>query len=297
MAAFNGEKWIAEQIDSILEQVGVDLDLVISDDASTDGTLGKLQKYLNDPRVALLANSVPSGSAGQNFLSLIRRYSAEGYDFVAFSDQDDIWNRDKLVRGCQSLQAMTSAGYSSSVTAFWPNGAEKVLHQIDKPTSADFLFEGAGQGCTFVMSIDLFERVRRFFLQNQDHTANLHFHDWAIYALSRAWGLPWVFDTRPSLRYRQHDRNDTGARTSASGIRKRFTLIRSGWYSVQLNAIVELCRLAAPTNPIVGRWLTLIKERRGPLRSLRMAWFCLRSGRRRRSDNAALIGSVVAGWI
>jgi rhamnosyltransferase len=297
MAAFNGANWIEEQTDSILSQVRVDVDLIISDDASTDGTLARLHKYVGEPRVRVVANPKSSGSAGQNFLSLIRRFSAERYDFVAFSDQDDVWHEEKLSRGCASLTTTTSAGYSSSVTAFWPNGAEEVLHQVNRPTKTDYLFEGAGQGCTFVLPIDFYARIRTFFLENQEPTANLHFHDWAIYALSRAWGLPWVFDTRPSLRYRQHEQNDTGARTTAKGLRRRLTLIKSGWYADQLNMIMTLCRLAAPANPIIEKWLSLLKRRRGPLRNLQIAWFCLRAGRRRRIDNTVLIASALLGWI
>lgn len=297
LAAFNGSSWIAEQVDSILNQTGVDLSLIISDDGSTDTTLTELLRFEHDPRVRVITRTSPTGSAAQNFLWLIRNTPADEYAYVALADQDDIWDREKLARGCSALTRQGAAGYSCAVTAFWNYGKETTLRQANVLTRSDFLFEGAGQGCTFVLAASFYRRLRMFLLQEATHTQSLHFHDWAIYALSRSWGLLWTFDPAPMLRYRQHTHNDTGARASIAGLIKRLRLIQRGWYSQQLLTIVEMCKIAAPANLIIAEWSQLLGQPRGLKRTFRIVRFCFKGGRRRILDNTMLLGAAIAGWI
>lgn len=297
LAAFNGAPWIREQIDSILAQENVDLALAIRDDGSTDLTLRELDGFAANRRVSIVPHPAPTGSAAGNFLALIRENPAAGMDFVAFADQDDLWDRDKLCRACSRIRAQRTAGYSSATVAAWENGTHKILGLAGAPTSSDYLFEGAGQGCTFVLTSDLYERVRRLFMQHNDLTRSLHYHDWAVYALARAWGLRWSFDPQPSMRYRQHTGNDTGARGTVGGVRKRFGLIRRGWYRRQLVAIAELCFAAAPANATVAAWRGILLQPETWRRKLRIASFCWRGGRRRLRDNAMVILAALAGWI
>lgn len=297
LAAYNGSKWIVEQIESILGQVGVDVDLRISDDGSTDGTRAQIERYANDPRVRILSPASPSRSAAQNFLWLIRNTSAEDYAFVALSDQDDIWHEKKLFRGCAALNDRSAAGYSCAVTAFWADGREATLRQADRATKSDFMFEGIGQGCTFVVAREHYRRLRAFFCQNSTESAHLHYHDWAIYAISRSWKVRWIFDQEPMMNYRQHSRNDTGARVSSRGIIMRLRLIKGGWYTGQLRVIAQLCSAAEPSDATIAEWNAILGLPRGLMRRYRIASFCLMGGRRRRSDNLILLFAAVAGWI
>jgi rhamnosyltransferase len=297
MAAFNGSKWIREQVETILDQASVDVHLIVSDDGSTDNTCSVIEQLANDGRLRLISTKIPTGSAGQNFLWLIRTISADGYDFVSFADQDDVWHTDKLFQGCSKLMQTGASGYSSAVTAFWSDGREKVLSQNATVTSSDFMFEGGGQGCTYVLTSVFYTHLRNFFLANDSLTKSLHYHDWAIYALARLWNAAWLFDSNSRLRYRQHKYNDTGARTSISGIRLRIHLIRGGWYARQLRAIADICFAVSPGDPVVSRWRKLLLHPPGLIRTCRLAAFCLRGGRRRLSDKIILIAAVVAGWI
>jgi rhamnosyltransferase len=297
LAAYNGARWIEEQVNSILSQVNVEICLIVGDDCSTDDTRTKLGIFLDDPRIQLISSTDASGSAAQNFFSLIRGTSADGYDFVAFADQDDIWAREKLAIACLSLLNSGATAYSSAVTAFWQDGREVILRQAAKPTDSDFLFEGAGQGCSFVLDASFYARVRAFLIAKPGLTADVHFHDWAIYALSRVWDQQWIFDPRSFMLYRQHAENDTGARASLGGIAKRLELIKTGWYSRQLHSICAVCRVANPTDSIVATWHELLCLPGGILRKIRMIRFCLRGGRRRRLDSAGLVVAIAAGWI
>jgi rhamnosyltransferase len=297
LAACNGARWIGQQIDSVLAQENVDLRLIIRDDGSTDGTPRELDRFAGDPRVSTLDDATPTGSAAGNFLALIRENPAEGFDFVAFADQDDLWDRDKLCRACHRLAAERSAGYSSATLAVWESGRQRVVRPSGAPTGGDFLFEGAGQGCTFVLTATLYERVREFITPHPDLTRQLHYHDWAVYALARSWGLRWSFDPQPSMRYRQHVGNDTGARGTLAGVAKRLALIREGWYRAQLRAIAELCSAAAPANTKVAEWRSKLMQPDGWHRRWQTARFCLRGGRRRGRDNAIVVMAALAGWI
>lgn len=298
LAARNGAAWIQEQVLSILEQQAVRLHIVIQDDNSSDNTVSTvIPMTAADPRVELRTNTVSSGSAAQNFFSLIRSTDAPGFDFVALADQDDIWDASKLRTAIQVLKKAGAHAYSGAVTAFWSHGRSVTLEQCPEKTESDFLFEGAGQGCSFVITADFYSRLRNHFISNPGLTSAIHYHDWSIYALSRVWGLSWAFDPHPSMRYRQHDENDTGARTSLAGVLKRLVKIRNGWYQAQLLAIAKLCLEARPESEIVSRWLNLLSSPQTLRRRLNIALFCARGGRRRKSDNAMLVASALAGWI
>jgi len=297
LAAYNGARWIGEQIDSVLAQENVQVKIIVRDDGSTDATRTELCRFSNDGRVALVWGGTATGSAAGNFLALIAANPSTGADFVAFADQDDLWDRDKLWRACRSLSAQGAAGYSSATLASWQNGRERLMKPSGAPTRSDFLFEGAGQGCTFVLSAALYERVRQFLGQHRELTVGLHYHDWAVYALARVWGLRWIMDPQPSMRYRQHAGNDTGARGTLEGISKRIALIRGGWYRAQLLVICGLCSAAAPGNELLAAWQQALRQPDGWRRRWQATRFCLRGGRRRRRDNLVVALGALIGWI
>ena len=297
LAAFNGSRWIREQLESLLAQEGVDLRIVVRDDSSTDDTRWELARFAHDSRIKVVTAPAWGGSAANNFLALIAENAAGTCNFVAFSDQDDVWDRDKLARACRMLAASPSAGYSSATIAAWANGRERLVKTSGAPTSSDYLFEGAGQGCTFVLTAEFYERVRRFLATHQGLTAQLHYHDWLVYALARSWGLEWCFDPEPSMRYRQHTDNDTGAKGTLAGIARRLSLIRHGWYRNQLRAIAGLCQAAAPANPTVLAWLQHFSRPQDWRRRFQIVRFFLCGGRRRTRDNLVAVFAALCGWI
>jgi rhamnosyltransferase len=297
LAAHNGAQWIGVQVRSILAQDDVSIRLCVRDDASTDGTKLELAEFAADERLHLESGMSPTGSAAQNFLHLIRANASGACDFVALADQDDIWSPDKIAKACRTLRASGGAGYSSATLAFWRNGRQRLIELAAAQGPADFLFEGAGQGCTFVMSRGFYERARRFVVEHTELTRRVEFHDWMLYALARAWGLKWVFDPVPSIKYRQHDGNEIGARGMPAGAAKRLQRIRNGWYRGQLEVICEICTVAAPESGIIASWRELLQRPRGWRRNVQLAPFCLRMGRRRLRDNLVLALASLAGWI
>lgn len=117
MATYNGERYVAEQIDSILSQKGVDVTLLISDDGSVDGTCAICEGYAGcDSRVRFRKNPENKGLA-RNFMDMVYDPASDGYDYYAFSDQDDVWLPEKLDKAVEALSAVggKSALYYSDV--------------------------------------------------------------------------------------------------------------------------------------------------------------------------------------
>jgi glycosyltransferase involved in cell wall biosynthesis len=91
MATYNGEKFIKEQLDSILNQLGNDDELIISDDSSTDRTVEIINSY-NDDRITIYKNQLFK-SPIFNFENAIKYATG---DIIVLADQDDIWEHNKL---------------------------------------------------------------------------------------------------------------------------------------------------------------------------------------------------------
>jgi len=93
ITTYNGEKYLAEQLDSIVEQTHKNLEIIISDDASSDNTLAIAQRYaVNDSRITIVHHEKNVGLHANLGGALS---SARG-TYIAISDQDDIWQRDKI---------------------------------------------------------------------------------------------------------------------------------------------------------------------------------------------------------
>lgn len=298
MATYNGDAHIVEQLNSVLSQRNASLRIVVGDDSSTDATVETLMRLDVLGRLHVFRYEQPSGGAGQNFLRLMRDTDLSGVDFVAFCDQDDVWGEDKLRRAVAMLNTREADGYSSAVTAFWPDGRELVLGQNSEQTDLDFLFEGAGQGCTFVLRGEFARRVQLFVCEHRDLLGAIHYHDWLIYAVSRALGKRWTFDPEPSMRYRQHGGNDTGARGALSGVKKRIGLIRDGWYANQVQQMIAaVIALDGAGTAIPSDFYSIWNKQGGLKRRVQLARVLFKRGRRRSSDRVVLAVAALLGWL
>ena len=99
LATFNGEKYLQQQIESILIQLGDNDELIISDDGSSDQTLNIIESF-SDKRIHIFHNKMNHGFIG-NFENALR--IATG-DYIFLSDQDDVWSSDKLRISLQALE-------------------------------------------------------------------------------------------------------------------------------------------------------------------------------------------------
>ncbi|WP_323161299.1 glycosyltransferase [Pseudomonas fluorescens] len=256
LAAYNGMQWIEEQLASILDQSGVDVTVYISVDLSDDGTEAWCEAFAAlDCRVILLPPAGRFGGAARNFFRLIRDVDPHGYDAVAFADQDDIWQPDKLLRATQQIASRGVDAYSSNVTAFWPDGKTVLLDKSQPQVAWDFLFEAAGPGCTYVFSPALAGSLRQQVVCDWESLQQVTLHDWYSYAFARSHGFEWFIDSHSSMLYRQHENNQVGANTGLASLFQRYVTIHEGWWFKQVRTIAQL--VGVGNAPFVRSWLKL----------------------------------------
>lgn len=244
LASYNGVKYIKEQVDSILNQKDVDITLFVSDDLSTDKTIKYLQDIYKDfKNIVYLPSGSKFGGAGKNFFRLIRDVDFSSFDFISFVDQDDIWNKDKLIRAIKTIEDKQIDAYSSNVLAFWEDGKEMIINKSSLQARYDYLFEAAGPGCTYVLKKDLAIFLQKFICQNWEDVNKVELHDWFIYAFARENNYKWHIDEKPSMRYRQHTSNQVGANDGLKAKLKRFKKVFSSWYRDEIIKIIKVLRL------------------------------------------------------
>jgi rhamnosyltransferase len=241
MAAYNGMRWIEEQVRSILAQEDVEVHLFVSVDPSSDGTCDWCRRLpTQDERVTVLPESEKFGGAARNFFRLIRDVDFSAYEYISLADQDDIWHKEKLKVAVDQLAHGTFAGYSSNVTAFWPDGRRLLIDKAQRQRKYDFLFEAAGPGCTYVLRAAQALELKKFLLANWAAVNDVALHDWLIYAWFRTNGLNWYIDATPRILYRQHGSNQVGANQGVRAIINRIKMLRSGWYRAEIGKIASL---------------------------------------------------------
>ncbi len=110
MSTYNGERYIKEQIDSIINQVGVELFLLVRDDGSLDETCKIIESFTdnNNNIVFIKGNNVGVIKSFSMLIEMSKNYQ-QSVDYYAFADQDDVWLPDKIETACDSLNMMDSS--------------------------------------------------------------------------------------------------------------------------------------------------------------------------------------------
>ena len=211
LAAYNGENYIVEQLQTILNQTQKPYKILINIDQSRDKTESIVKEFARtNPEIQILNSNKRFGSAAANFIHLLKNTDLTEVEYIALADQDDLWKQDKLEKAIQKLQQVYD-GYSSNVEAFWKDGRQKIILKNQSQQELDYLFESAGPGCTFVMTKKLALSLQEFLKGGQfDQLDN--YHDWLIYAYARSNGFKWYIDPYPGVEYRQHNANVFGAK-------------------------------------------------------------------------------------
>lgn len=288
LASYNGECWIDEQVQSILEQQDVDISLYISIDEGTDKTQELCETYATKyPNITLLPPG-RFGSAGRNFFRLLRDVNLTETDYVAFADQDDIWLPDKLKRSIEKLTEHHASAYSSNVLAFWPNGRNKLINKAQPQVRWDHFFEAAGPGCSYVFCQKFALALQTFVREHWHKIQSVALHDWFTYAYARQTGWTWFIDHRPSLLYRQHEKNDFGANTTWRSIFARLTRVRKGWWFDQITLITEL---------VGGESAPPLNSKNLGRRQFAWMFNIANQCRRRRRDQLLFAALCAAAWL
>ena len=240
LAAYNGMEWIEEQVASILSQKNISIEIFISVDLSNDKTYEWCQDLArNNSYIKVLPYGERFGGAAKNFYRLIRDVDFSYFDYIALSDQDDIWDSDKLHHAISVIEKDNLDGYSSNVTAFWSDGKERLVKKSFPQKRFDYFFEAAGPGCTYVLKQKSAQKFKKFLTKNWEVNNCIDSHDWLIYAFFRSRKMSWRIDSISLMLYRQHESNQVGCNFGFLAYLKRIKLIRNGWYRSEVRKISE----------------------------------------------------------
>jgi glycosyltransferase involved in cell wall biosynthesis len=251
MAVFNGADHIAEQIDSIEAQGHPNIDVWVSDDGSSDQTLDILQSYQESwSKGHFDIKKGPQQGFAANFLSLACDPTIQA-DFFAYSDQDDIWLRDKLTRALRFLEEHTDkpALYCSRTSLVDESGKpfERMSPLFKWPPSfANALVQSLAGGNTMVMN----DKARALLVRvgPQDIVS----HDWWTYMLVSGAGGEVLYDPEPTVLYRQHSNNEIGANTGYFARLKRLSMLMKGsfseWNERHINSLGKVRDLLHPAS-------------------------------------------------
>lgn len=247
LASYKGQSYLLEQVSSILDQVNVNVSLHISDDFSAQSTRSFLEKSGLSQSVIKVFDGPHSG-VNSNFLSLVYGATYE-FEFYAFSDQDDVWHRNKLVEAQKQLIHFDRARavLYMGQTMVCDETLEPLFLSKNCPREPSFknaLLEVIAGANTMVFNqqtLKVLQKVSR----------PVH-HDWLAYMAVTACGGEVVFDDVPYVLYRQHLSNVVGANKGFFAKWQRFTKIMNNefrsWITQNILALEPLVSDMTPEN-------------------------------------------------
>jgi rhamnosyltransferase len=242
LATYNGAKYIEEQLQSIIGQEDVTIDILVSDDGSTDNTVNLIKT--NFPSIELGVNKLNTRSAAKNFLKMLLNLDLQqNFDFVAFSDQDDIWLPKKMQAAVTLLNNEGGSLYCSNLTKWDTSNNSFIELKKNFPQKKfDFLFEGGSAGCTYVFTKQLAISLQES-LPNLNTTDWKEFsHDWLVYFFARANKFKVVIDGNSYIHYRLHDANVHGHlnKLSFATLRDKSKHVLDGYYQNNASRYISL---------------------------------------------------------
>lgn len=200
MSTYNGERYLREQIESILNQIGeFDLSLYVRDDGSKDGTIEILREYQNEKKLKWYTGD--NLGPAKSFINLLQNCGA--YDYYAFADQDDVWEKDKIQRGINVLEEQNGpALYCSNaelVDLQLISLGRNVYKTMPRTDFETVISAGGLLGCTMVFNDELKRRIKR------DRYPVMILHDFYMAALCVSIGGVILYDQEATMKYRQFD--------------------------------------------------------------------------------------------
>ena len=216
MSVYNGQKYIREQLESILKQdVTADgkakIVLYIRVDGSKDGSAEIIREYAD--RMEIWIYEEENLGPERSFWRLMSLATATA-DYYAFADQDDYWFPDKLSRGMACLKKEDPEIPCLYCTALQPTDEHlnPIPHEIGLDPYTDLphaLIYSLSAGCTFLFNRAAFLLARKYDMETQF----VEMHDWLLHKIVAMTGKVH-YDPKPSLYYRQHGGNVIGERTT-----------------------------------------------------------------------------------
>lgn len=211
LSTYNGEKYLKDQLDSLLRQKGVKVSILVRDDGSKDETITILNEYQNKGLIKWYTGEHLNVQKG--YLDLLKH--APETEYYAFCDQDDVWDDDKLLVAVTELEELPKsrpAIYYCSQRLVDENLKFILNHKIetDRSPHTNFFISNVA-GCTAVFNKKLFNAV------NGADPDFVLMHDSWVFKVCLALGGNYYADASSHINYRQHGNNVVGLNAGIKG--------------------------------------------------------------------------------
>ena len=213
LSTYNGEKYIEEQINSILTQKNVLVHCLIRDDGSSDGTLEIIKNICKNKKNVEIIEGKNYGVV-DSFNKLLLEAVNRPFDFFAFSDQDDVWETEKLSKALRHLKVSDKPMvYCSNLKVvdaelkFIKNMRNENC-QFSKKTE---LVQNIATGCTMVFN----RSSAQYYIKGVDK--KIEMHDYWLGLIGMFLGELY-YDNASFILYRQHSTNVIGAKRKNIGV-------------------------------------------------------------------------------
>jgi glycosyltransferase involved in cell wall biosynthesis len=252
MGTYNGDQFLREQLDSIYAQTYTHWELWVSDDGSNDNTHHILKDYqarLGSDRFFITEG--PKKGFSANFLSLTCNHQQKA-SYYAFSDQDDIWEPNKLQTAMDWFKTISQtepALYCGRTTLIDATNTMIGHSPLFKkhPSFLNALIQNIGGGNTMVFNQQTIE-----LLQKAGKNLTIVAHDWWVYLLVTGAGGIVYYDAHPALRYRQHGKNLIGSNVGILAKVYRIKMMCRGvlkdWNDLNFKALQSVKHLLTQKN-------------------------------------------------
>jgi len=217
LSTYNGERYLEEQIESILKQDHPNIKLYIRDDGSTDSTISIIEQYTSHYSNIYFFKENNNLGAAMSFMSLLKRVHS---DYYMFCDQDDIWLPDKIKL---SLQLMEKSEFNYPDIPILVHTDLKVVDtfmkeispsfwkyaKLKQPYLSQFNYLGACNGvtgCTIMINNKAKEAALPVSIKSPMHDY------WLALKVAQAGKIMYL--PIPTILYRQHDKNELGAKNT-----------------------------------------------------------------------------------
>ena len=216
LCTYNGEKFLQEQVESLLSQTYKNMEIIVSDDCSTDNTRNVLERYRNDPRFTIVLQERNLGPI-KNFEHATSLAKGE---FISFSDQDDIWLPEKLEKLHAAIGDKWLVYSDSELVNEEGQRLGKKLSDLRNMYSGNdtrgFVFSNVVWGHAMLINNDLLKHVLPI-------PSGVPHDIWMAFKAAALTGIHYV--NEPLTLYRQHEHTVTktvGAKTTSRPLSKRY---------------------------------------------------------------------------
>lgn len=240
LSTYNGEKYLSEQLNSLLQQSYSNIHILIRDDGSKDRTINILEDYQKKfPQKIQLILDKNIGVI-KSFFKLIE-ISENDYDFYFFCDQDDFWEKDKIKKAVEMIKKEKDKciGYFSNLKlvdenlSFMRFAYSKVL----KPSLLNSFFENIVTGCTYACNKNLFLKIKEGV--KIINVKKISMHDYYFYFLSCLYGK-LIYDEKSYILYRQHSNNVCGMKEEDNFFKKILKSIKNRNKNIRISFLEEI---------------------------------------------------------